>query len=989
MWTDFEAKSAKLEEVFDPLHARASEFDRSWSIAELQISDDDITWLRSWFRCLTPNSTENWIKSIILTKFSGKSYATYRQMFGALLVCAGAETCRRESNEDSVWPAVRGILPSSHALQRELFLSNGQPSSITKLLIEDAVRALNLRHAMDIEGTQKWFITLKLQFGFTYRGAKNRLAEWLVNIGRPHAAQYLNGESELSSLTSQSFKSLWRALTQYRRGLISETEIRSTLELSPWVHPQWIDTLLKEAKARLETLGIGDWHDQDDGATPESDIEDDLCPITQVTLHWPCGTTPRLRFELDRQVIQNLLQDSEVTELDFYIDGRKIARWLRQEDRSWSGVESLYGEPDNQARNPNLRPQLLTVRPRSGETLIEWDLIDSGLALDVLVFDLDRERLIKVGQERLELNHHYAIVCDRNCRIDGCEPIETFESSEFQRKAIRLPAPLSESLRIAFEDFVLWQPTRLTEREKLVSPARLVLPEGETLSLNDRTPLVVDGLPHDTESVQLLIHTKTYDVELQGEAWETVKKVTLTPELAAGQRRTRVKYLSEGVWHTVKPSLSFRLLSAAMLRDKADGRMSGGVFEILQAGDHLNRSEETRYLRVWVPEQQDGIKVLEGNTQIGRLRHGKVKLRDFPGHGGRLKLRSDKELYDLEVRCEDSGCVRSFSAPIMKDNLGLLEFNQDKDPTEIGVDGYSVWEWHQSTNDRAILRCLSEDAIARSSTNRKWKVACSPNPIAIAITWKGFWLGAWWELERQGISNYFEHQTRLADRDFATIKWLRLPVLDPQIKGEFLRIVQLDPCRFLRTWLGDMSVPNGVKPHDHIEGLYSVVRQFLWCDFPAGHTREAIKTLTNWDGNLSQPDQYIGHLDKLAEVSPLLIWSGLKTFLGRDAIATIELLRAFTCSRLGLSITSSNVRIRDRLRQLQERTAQSTGIDRDELSDVVRKSLDALCNERWQPTGGERDDLTNLGESLSGRQYFSTCICCYWLELSGQEGILT
>ena len=43
---------------------------------------------------------------------------------------AGVEVCREESRENSVWPAIQSILPESRALQHELFLSNGQPSSL-------------------------------------------------------------------------------------------------------------------------------------------------------------------------------------------------------------------------------------------------------------------------------------------------------------------------------------------------------------------------------------------------------------------------------------------------------------------------------------------------------------------------------------------------------------------------------------------------------------------------------------------------------------------------------------------------------------------------------------------------------------------------------------------------------------------------------------------------------------------------------------------
>ena len=115
---------------------------------------------------------ENWFRSVLPQKVGGETFVTSRQMLGALLICVGAEICREESREDSVWPAIRRILPKSHALQGELFMSNGQPTPLTKTVIADAARALNLRNAMDIEGTQQWFVTIKLQFGFTWRGSK-------------------------------------------------------------------------------------------------------------------------------------------------------------------------------------------------------------------------------------------------------------------------------------------------------------------------------------------------------------------------------------------------------------------------------------------------------------------------------------------------------------------------------------------------------------------------------------------------------------------------------------------------------------------------------------------------------------------------------------------------------------------------------------------------------------------------------------------------
>ena len=150
----------------------------------------------------------------------------------------------RKVRRTPVWPTMRRVIPESHVFRDDLFFPNGQPSQLLKNAITDAVRLLNLRHAFDIEGTQQWYTTIKLQFGFTYRGAKARLAEWLVGLGPPHAVHYLTGDAGFRELASNSFRGLWVTLGQYRQGLLEDSETRQALLKSPWVKEHWIDDLL-------------------------------------------------------------------------------------------------------------------------------------------------------------------------------------------------------------------------------------------------------------------------------------------------------------------------------------------------------------------------------------------------------------------------------------------------------------------------------------------------------------------------------------------------------------------------------------------------------------------------------------------------------------------------------------------------------------------------------------------------------------------------
>ena len=670
MWTHLESHSVKLEQVFEPLLIKTVQFDRSWSIAELRLTKDEIDWLLSWFSYLTPESMESWFMSVLPRKVGSETFVTSRQMLGALFICAGAEICREESSEDSVWPAIRRILPKSHALQGKLFMSNGQPTFLTKTIISDAVYALNLRNAMDIEGTQQWFVTIKLQFGFTRRGAENRLAEWLVNLGSPQAVQYLNGESEFPELISRSFQSLWETLTQYRQSSIDDMQVRNVLRNSPWVKSHWVDDLLKQAKAKIATLGTGIL---DIVQPADSDVQtEECCPLLDIRLKWPPNETPLIGFKLDRVAIEEQVSDENITELDFYIDGSRICRWLRQKDGSWAGPDDIYIEPDNSKRLPNLNPQVFTVQTRSGDTLLEWDFSDSGLLDEIIIFDLKNEKMLEVGFEQLQPNRSYAIICDRDCKIQGCVPSETFERNNIARKVVRLNPPLKESLCLAYGDFVLWQPLLSQEDQKPRFKLTLQTPKTSKLSLNDRSELLLHGLPEDAKSVELLIHKKAYEIRRFDGTWSTLEKITIDPKLAARQRRVRVRFQSGGRSFSYVPLLKFNLLGAAMLNQNNKGKEL--TLEGLKAKTVVNLSQNTSSLWIWTPSEDNKAHVFEENYRVGKLRHGKVRLRDLAGHGGELRMLSDIERYTLDIRCRDTGCVEDFLPAMLGKDAQLSLF---------------------------------------------------------------------------------------------------------------------------------------------------------------------------------------------------------------------------------------------------------------------------------------------------------------------------
>ena len=261
------------------------------------------------------------------------------------------------------------------------------------------------------------------------------------------------------------------------------------------------------------------------------------------------------------------------------------------------------------------------------------------------------------------------------------------------RRAFRLPVPVEQNISIVYEDFILWQPVRSEEEQQLRFSVLLATPHSRVFKLNDQTEMHIEGVPIGSTDIELLIHKKKYILKKEGPDWKTTKSVTLTPELAAKQRRVRVRFSNDGRTHTIEPRLCLNLLGAAAIQQK---QSSGGEtiqLQPLHDGNVINRSEGIKYLRIWTPEEGKSPLVLEGDYRVGPLRYSKVKIQDIPGYGGELVIIDSDRQYPLGVHCQDRGCVRNFSHPMLG-NPAKLSFLNDKNPDKpdytIGPSGTSV-----------------------------------------------------------------------------------------------------------------------------------------------------------------------------------------------------------------------------------------------------------------------------------------------------------
>ena len=166
-----------------------------WSTAELRIASDDIRFLNQWLATGAVPALRSALRpgSFTLDPLKGFSNPV---ICGALLHLLFAEHARRNGSEGNYWSCIRH-LPWPDEVSSDWFGINGQPTSLHRSVLEQSAQALRLRNAFGIEGTFQWFSTGYLQFGFTYKGLKSRLPEWLASASfAPNAVVTLLNESK-------------------------------------------------------------------------------------------------------------------------------------------------------------------------------------------------------------------------------------------------------------------------------------------------------------------------------------------------------------------------------------------------------------------------------------------------------------------------------------------------------------------------------------------------------------------------------------------------------------------------------------------------------------------------------------------------------------------------------------------------------------------------------------------------------------------------
>jgi hypothetical protein len=866
-----------LEEAWKsvgPVVERLANAVKPWSVVELRLAQDQVERVKDWVS-QTPRETLATLESGFPSETNTPTQA---ERLGCLLLIVAAETSRDTSTEDSVWPAVRAVFPEDSPSQKLLF-TQGQPSKLLKEMLAAAARRFSFRHVFTPELAQKYFDTVKLQYGFTRRGARRKLHEWLVGLGQPLSVQILLGKDPRHpELASESFQKLWEALQAFRRDRVSSGGVEVILRASPWVRAQWVPELLSQARVKLRSR------------TPVSTTGAPTGVVESVNLHWQAGGKPRLKLELDHEALRTLTSQTQSHQICAAVDGRLTGRWIRQPNGAWHGSNAVFCEPDTCLPAVNLRPTQLTLSTFEGDVLEEFDLTTLDLHRDVLVFDGDTGHLLDSDQAELRTGKSYVVVADADLLlVGGVERVEW--ESVGSRRAYRLNTPWSEDACLLLENLEFWRPRVQEEARRPNLRVSLAVRNCESPSLGDEVKLVAEGVPEDTESAVLLLGSRKVKLERHDGTWETSRGVALSPELVFGLEKRRIRLRRYTLVQTVPVKLGFEPRGAAVYeRDPSSG--GSGRWRRLSEEQSLNIGAEKTQIRLLGVDSRKAPVLYEGRRPVGEIPQRGARLATLSLHawGSPLVAVEENTRRTMASSVEHHGCVLYIIHNLFR-REGKPPIIHLRVPVAPSAD-HSVWVWSLNPRNPTDLRSIRSEKISVENEGLVWRVGPLPDTHAIGLAFRGGWLGSWWD--STSLTQLLRGE--LSVRLFALLRWFRIPVLSKSLSYNMQNAVYKAPLDFLRAWLGCQGLPDELAARPCDEGIWGVVRQFLWGWSERPHIVDKMLPLFQ-DASMSRVPGVDPGMAGVADTCPPLLWAW------RSRVSVVEvqrLVRFLRQERLGL-----------------------------------------------------------------------------------------
>jgi hypothetical protein len=899
-----------------------------WSLAELQASDYDYIWLRVWVKQLEATTVSACYKG-------EESFSTsagrmnHRAGLGCLLLLWLSETARRTAIEGELWPYVS----DGHFTQevKSLFFTQGQPTHLLRDTLQAAAERFHLRHVLHEVGVQRWLNTVFLQFGFTRRGFKQRLPEWLAGQTPPQTIVALLDERQGSA----SFQQLWQDLQAYRLKVISAEQVRQKLEGNHWLLPEWINDVMALASDSPITLGA---------VQPPPDSF-----ITQPLLRWYDGGSPYFLCQLAVDLSALNLQDGCY---DVWIGGQVKERLLRQADGCYSPVQSRsVAIPFDQ---PLVTASLVN---RRGETVTSCDLELWPPDDDIAIYRLSTgERLLDAFITNLSANVAYALLTAADLIVEP-EPGEWQLSDSQRARLYRLRPGWPTEMRALLDGKLLWQPN-------LRSPAAEPNWAKDVLAFDLQARLgewinIEFSHPPSVTITSVRWAGQTFEPIVSRENRTIVGPITISPADTPSKLKFRLELRRGEERCCVNRDCNIEWIGAAHL--------TGSIWRVLDGNQQITtRQAKNDFFKICMPEQDqafDQSYLMEGEKPVRGLWCGKKRIGSLHGLGEPLTVRIDLFNPVAETLCVTQSVVDQglfdaifYDSPSDQTNRILRLFLNS--PIEPSAE-YTVFWWDAS--DEIIT--LTPIGFDETEDGAYWECQLPEQCttcFAVAIAFNGERLGAWWMPEVKWINCLPVMASFEPLRVAALLRWFRLPILHAEAINTIRELAKQRAADFLNAWIKNTCLPEGLKLGQSDESWPCVIRKvFRWWRPDDESARQVLLTLAEVTTEKGLRIFWPEAARRLGEIDPLLLGSVLKPCREQLEPQQIEQLL------YAIAEQASHNGYKNKKKELLESSRVELGVDSNFVEVcIVHRALQWLSGEDLDHAAQHRLSLALENQSL-------------------------
>jgi len=716
---------------------------------------------------------------------------------GAIIFNVITEVARREAVGHRLWPIVADKFSVD---VRSYLFPNNHPCQELKSLIQRAARELRLRHVFDDEENQSWYITTHLQFGFTGPNFMANLPEWLCGQNLPDAVKRLLA----GQLASDTFRDLWSALRFFRRDWITEDQLRTVINDSPWVLPEWKEELIRLTREKLHLIDVEDFG---------VDADAQPCRILgPPRFEWLFGSDPVYKCELED------LKSLRLTAPHYhvFVGNSLSATIFRQDDGTYRPDRTELSLPAQQAQI-DVRLVDADAQLHVAQLVELWDA-----NAEVNAFELPSGKPVELPAGAMSTTKTYALLLSPDLQLEPRPDTWVRLGGRARRMAVVLRQPWNAaSTKVVTSDAsVLWSPPvdgRTATRHPQPSLPNIWIQLGSrqgTASVGASVRPVIRGLPEG--AIVRYVRLNGRPVSFDGTTG-TLSKIVISPEDAhtglhfdIGLQQTHAK-LGEPDSINVRCCAQVDITGAAFLG------LEG--WNCLNPGDLISsRQCRDSSFRVYVPRELRAHKValMEGPRLLRWIGQRAAPFGRTYGMGAPLVVRtqpynSSSDLLTIAKGIEDCGVIESMHVDSDGGNDCHLLLSR---PISLSPD-HCVIAWPCGDNHEAAV--IDHSNIQVQEDGRHWVVTCSPCRLSdnsvVAIAFEGQWLGSACcgdvlDLLRQ-ISELQENKHLVA----SLVCWLRLPVLLRSRSVEapaFTSFSHAHPEAVLSSWLGGRGLPHSL-----------------------------------------------------------------------------------------------------------------------------------------------------------------------------------